>query len=99
MALFTAGNRTTPTLVTGSSAVGTHPIFAPLCTAAAEASFAPAEAAFLATQSSWDPYAFIDLCELAVNNRADCELVCRQVQQVEWQILFDYCYRSAVGLA
>jgi hypothetical protein len=78
--------------------VGEHPVFEPLRQAAAElAASAPERAArFLAEQSRWDPFAFIDLCEMAVSGRADCAELCRRVQQAEWRRLFDYCYRQAV---
>lgn len=77
--------------------VGTHALFAPLRIAAAElAADAPAAAAFLRTQTAWDAFAFVDLCEAALHRRADCELLCRQVQQREWELLFDYCYRQVV---
>jgi hypothetical protein len=77
--------------------VGRHPVFAPLHAAAlALAVDAPAEAAFLARQAAWDPFAFVDLCARAVPGSA-VELLCRQVQQREWELLFDHCYRHATG--
>ena len=47
---------------------------------------------------AWDPYWFVDQCELA-NRGGDAGLVTvlRQIQLLEWQMLFDYCYRKAVG--
>jgi hypothetical protein len=78
--------------------VGAHPVFEPLRAAAAElAADAHAAATFLATQSRWDPFAFIDLCEASHTGRGPCELLCRQIQQSEWELLFDYCYRAAIG--
>jgi hypothetical protein len=78
--------------------VGTHPVFEPLRKAAAELAGPEPEraAAFLATQARWDPFAFVDLCEAAVWGRAGCEELCRRIQQAEWRLLFDYCYRQAV---
>jgi hypothetical protein len=79
--------------------VGQHPVFALLREAAAEladSDAAPNEAAFLAEQKSWDPFAFIDLCEAAARGKAD-ELLCRTIQRHEWDLLFDYCYARAVG--
>ena len=82
--------------------VGKHPIFPLLRTAAAELA-ASAElqssAKFLATQSAWDPFAFIDLCESCVDGRSPHTPLCQQIQQQEWQLLFDHCYRQACGLA
>jgi hypothetical protein len=78
--------------------VGTHPVFGPLRAAAAglAAESGPA-AAFLTTQKAWDPYAFVDLCEESLAGRSPCALVCREVQRREWELLFEYCYRGAVG--
>ncbi len=81
--------------------VGAHPVYADVCRAATEIARAADDldpaARFLRTQKSWDPFAFIDLCEGAYHRRNGCELLCRQVQQREWEILFDYCYRQALG--
>ena len=76
---------------------GWHPVFAPLGRAAAElarASTDPA-VAFLARQNDWDPFAFVDLCELCAASESPASLVCRQVQQQEWELLFDFCCRAA----
>jgi len=79
--------------------VGRHPIFVDLrdqaAALAAQASGA-AQAAFLARQTEWDPYAFVDLCESAYRGRAPNEELCRQIQRCEWKLLFAYCYRCAV---
>jgi hypothetical protein len=76
--------------------VGSHPAFVAVQQAAAE--LAPANdpaAGFLKRQSSWDPFAFIDLVEAAAHGKSASEALCRQVQHREWQVLFDYCYREA----
>lgn len=80
--------------------VGTHPILAPLHLAAVELVAANAHDAttdFLRNQSRWDPFAFIDLCEKCVQRQSPAETLCRQIQQAEWNLLFDYCYQQAVG--
>ncbi len=80
--------------------VGPHPVFELLRQRAAELTEQarrPAGSEFLARQETWDPYAFIDLCEAAARGRATCEQLCRQVQRAEWDLLFDHCYRRAVG--
>jgi hypothetical protein len=79
--------------------VGDHPVFAPLCAAARElaAEETHPAAAFLREQRSWDPFAFTDLCEGALTGRIPCEMLCRRVQRREWELLFDWCYRQAVG--
>jgi hypothetical protein len=80
--------------------VGTHPVFEPLRVAAAEiaARAGPdASARFLTAQSLWDPFAFVDLCKTCLGSQTSLEMLCRQIQQREWQLLFDYCYRQALA--
>jgi hypothetical protein len=80
--------------------VGQHPVFGPLRLAAAElAASAPEDpsVAWLSRQSSWDPFRFIDLCEEARAGRSGAEMLCRQVQQREWELLFDFSLRAALG--
>jgi len=45
---------------------------------------------------AWDPYWFVDQCELA-SGGGELLGVLEQIQLLEWQLLFDYCYRKAVG--
>ncbi len=79
--------------------VGRHPVFEPLqreaVALAADAAGDPASA-FLATQMRWDPFRFIDLCEECRDRESPTELLCRHIQQREWELLFDHCYREAV---
>jgi hypothetical protein len=78
--------------------VGTHPVFEPLRAEAARlAAEGPAQAAFLARQTTWDPFAFVDLCEASYDEKAPGHKLCRQVQRVEWELLFDYCFHAALG--
>ncbi|MGH7596576.1 MAG: hypothetical protein ACREOI_09500 [bacterium] len=80
--------------------VGDHPIFPSLQLAAAElaAKEKPhASTEFLARQSQWDAFAFIELCEACVERRSPADMLCRQIQFGEWKLLFDYCYHQAVG--
>jgi hypothetical protein len=80
--------------------VGAHPVWEPLCQVArqlAQHDRQDGAAAFLGQQSSWDPFAFVDLCEAVVRGRSTAEALCRQVARAEWELLFDYCYRQAVG--
>ena len=86
--------------------VGNHPIFEPLNIAARELIAAArgataksppdSSARFLGEQAKWDPYRFIDLCEAASSGRSSSEPLCREIQRVEWELLFDYCFRRAV---
>jgi len=81
--------------------VGDHPVFPAIRDAAAgiatTAASLPDSATFLTKQCVWDPYGFVDLCEAANCGRTPVEDLCRQIQQREWEILFDYCYQAAVG--
>jgi hypothetical protein len=45
----------------------------------------------------WDPAGFIDLCEQSRGKNDSMEKFCQTVQQIEWQILFDYSFRKAIG--
>jgi hypothetical protein len=79
--------------------VGDHPIYNSVYQAgrqlAAQNSDRVAE--FLTKQSSWDPMAFVDLCQSATQIGSTVEMLCRQVQQREWELLFDYCYQQAIS--
>jgi hypothetical protein len=80
--------------------VGEHPIFEPLARAAATiAAQSPRDkpAEYLATQSTWDAFRFVDLCEAIARGRSPCESVAREIARLEWQLLFNHCYRQAVG--
>jgi hypothetical protein len=72
---------------------GRHAIFEPLTAAAREL----AAASGVNTPSPWDPFWFIDYCEACLTKREPDEMVARQIQQREWELLFDYCYRQAIG--
>ena len=79
--------------------VGDHEIFPILKDSAAQAarsSETDKRSEFLVKQSRWDAFAFVDLCELATRGQTD-ETLPRQIAQLEWQILFDYCYQHAIG--
>ncbi len=82
--------------------VGQHPVFSPLQEHAAELASTKSQkpgwddaASFLPTQAEWDPFAWIDLCEQARLGNNGCTALCLKVQQLEWQLLFDSCFRSA----
>jgi hypothetical protein len=74
--------------------LGEHAIFEPLRIEAAKlAADAPSPAAYLRTQKRWDPFAFVDLCEVNAAEDAPAHELCRHIQHVEWQLLFDHCHR------
>jgi hypothetical protein len=81
--------------------VGEHPVFAPLCAAAKKVSAgtnnADPAASFLKTQSQWDPFRFIDLVATVARGKSTSEQLCREIQRLEWEMLFDFCYRAAIG--
>ncbi len=62
---------------------GEHPVFSELTAA---------------DGSPWDSHRFVDDCQRALQNR-DAEQIAalRELQQREWQTLFDFCYRAATG--
>jgi hypothetical protein len=68
---------------------GTLPVFAALHASAAEFS------ADMAKQLSWDPYLFTGLCEQARFGAEDERGILPRLQRVEFDGLFDYCWRQA----
>jgi hypothetical protein len=66
--------------------VGEHPVFALLAGEAARLGW-----------KSWDPAAFVDECEKERGSGSERETLLREVQRAEWQRLFDWCHRHAVG--
>lgn len=76
--------------------VGAHSIFGELCSKTGKLD-APNSAKSFLNQTSWDAFAFIDLCEQAWNEKGELEEFCKQVQSIEWALLFKYCYQKAVG--
>ena len=79
--------------------VGEHPIFVDLRSAAirlAEQKLPEGELRSLLTAEAWDPYMFVDACQEALYEGRDREL-CLQIADAEWRLLFDFCYRQAVG--
>ena len=80
--------------------VGDHPVFDDLRVAAAElaqTSTPDSDTDYLATQTDWDPFRFVDSCQYTYRSGSAAEQLCQQVAQAEWQLLFDYCYRGATG--
>lgn len=80
--------------------VGQHDIFPALASAARElaaARGASRSARFLAENTEWDPFAFIDLCQQIARGKADDELLCREIARAEWQLLFQHCYEHATA--
>lgn len=51
---------------------------------------------FLRAPKAWDPFAFVDLCESALAGSSNLSMLCRHIQQREWELLFDHGYAAAV---
>jgi len=47
--------------------------------------------------ADFDPFDFVDACQSALHNGGAEADRCRQLQQQEWELLFDYCYRQALS--
>lgn len=81
--------------------VGQHPVFGPLWDAAQRESqhcdFA--EARSLLAWNRWDPFRFVDLCQAAAGDKGMFQLLCRNIALREWELLFNYSYRVAIGHA
>jgi hypothetical protein len=43
-----------------------------------------------------DPFAFVDRCEAAIRGKNVDREACLDIQQAEWELLFDFCYREAI---
>ena len=77
-----------------------HEIFQPLAAAAREMAGRhqlDAAADFLATQETWDAFQFVDLCEAIARGKSKTGQLAREIARAEWQLLFDHCYRQAIG--
>jgi hypothetical protein len=53
----------------------------------------------LSPSGAFDPFAFVDLVEKKItrSQQPDDVELCLDIQQAEWEILFDWCYLGAVG--
>jgi hypothetical protein len=45
----------------------------------------------LRTSGTWDPFAFV------VRGQSNARDICLDIQQAEWELLFDHCYNAAIG--
>ncbi|MBD3265711.1 hypothetical protein GF373_03505 [bacterium] len=51
---------------------------------------------FLKQNEKWDPFAYIDWVEETRDTQTPAAPLCQQIQQMEWILLFDYCYNRAI---
>jgi hypothetical protein len=73
--------------------VGQHPVFPALRDAAEK--ILSAHPVSLRIENNWNPMEFIDFCEAArLQPGSEAEKVAMEIQNAEWQILFDYCARK-----
>ena len=77
--------------------VGDHETFPAIREAASRVASGTGGEAAVLTNSTWDPFGFVDLCEAGLNGNVALDEVCRTVQQIEWEVLFDYSYQKAIG--
>lgn len=78
---------------------GEHPVFPDLARNAGRLTAGGgADVERLTSGERWDPYAFVDLCRDCVSGRSDTTALCRRIQRLEWELLFDFCYRRATGI-
>ena len=63
--------------------VGSHPVLEQLRDRAPEVGYAYST-----------PEAFVDFCERARGSGSAEEEIAKRVQQLEWQLLFDHCFRA-----
>ncbi len=57
----------------------------------------PGEVLVQLSAPRWDPMKFVDLCEKGCNGRKELAKACLVLQNREWEVLFDYCFRAARG--
>jgi hypothetical protein len=80
--------------------VGQHPTVAALGERAVELAANRADDSLLGKlveSGDWDPFAFVELCQAVESGQTAAREFCLDVQQAEWELLFDHCYREAVG--
>jgi hypothetical protein len=79
--------------------VGPHPIFEMLMMRAGELAAEHGETnagTSITAGNKWEPFAFVDLCQTAQHGRSELRDLCLDIQQVEWELLFDFCYFAAI---
>jgi hypothetical protein len=80
--------------------VGKHAVYGPLAAAArqlAEQGAPGRWAGYLLERTDWEPFRFVELCQRARDDAPAVRDLCMQIQQREWELLFDDCYRLAIG--
>ncbi|MFL5339263.1 MAG: hypothetical protein ACJ8F7_03770 [Gemmataceae bacterium] len=76
--------------------VGPHPALEPLRLAVSALADAGEPIPPAQRQPAWDAFAFVDWCEECASGRLPQSELCRRVQRIEWQVLFDWCWNSVI---
>lgn len=80
--------------------VGPHAVFDAIGQRAAELAAVRGEEMVvkkLITSGTWEPFEFVDSCQAVVQGHAAARDLCLDIQQAEWELLFDHCYRAALS--
>ena len=78
--------------------VGRHPVYEPLAqrAGALAAEHGAASAVDrLTAGNTWEPFAFVDMCQAAVRGGGRDRELCLAMQQEEWEKMFHFCYCAA----
>lgn len=78
--------------------VGQHAVFAKLGPLAQTAIARSGVSLDFARQGDWDPLQLVDVCQRHASG-GEARDVVRQLVELEWSVLFDDCYRRALGEA
>ncbi len=78
--------------------VGRHAIHPGLAVAARELASGTAAgiASSLTLTGTWDPGAFVDLCQRSLGGGPE-KRACEEIQKREWALLFAHCYDAAIA--
>jgi hypothetical protein len=83
--------------------VGRHPVYESLEVAAQQLALQAdvcASRETILAAGAWNPEAFIDLCAACEQSNSTTPtdmLLCQQIAQAEWELLFAYCYERATS--
>jgi hypothetical protein len=75
--------------------VGEHEIFAELVKQSRQVTEQNTQVQSVVEDGTWNPFTFVDLCENAIHRKSNVD-ACQELQQLEWKLLFDHCYRKAI---
>ena len=78
--------------------VGTHPVLDRVAESLQNAGASGnTSASFGETRlREYDPFDFVDRCQAIARGKSNERELCLDIQQAEWECLFDHCYRTAI---